>query len=60
MTDRVFLDMTPTWSAVLPILILSIREGNAKGREIAIKELTRMAEAADAFNAQQNKDEVAE
>lgn len=63
-TERVFLDMTPTWAQILPILILSIREGNAQGREVAIKELARMADAADAYNAQvraqQSADEVAE
>jgi hypothetical protein len=42
---------TPTWSAVLPMLLLGIREGNEAGRKIAAEELARMAAAADAWNA---------
>jgi len=45
------IDMTPTWRGILPYLILGIENGTAEGRKIAIEELQRMADAADAFNA---------
>lgn len=45
------IDMTPTWRGILPYLILSVENGNAEGRKIAIEELQRMADAADAYNA---------
>jgi len=44
------IDMTPTWRAILPYLLLGIENGNAEGRKIAIEELQRMADAADAYN----------
>lgn len=42
------IDLTPTWTGVLPILIAGIENGTAEGRKIAIDELSRMARAADA------------
>jgi len=45
------IDMTPTWRAILPYLLLGVENGNAEGRKIAIEELQRMADAADAYNA---------
>lgn len=45
------IDMTPTWAAILPVLILGLTDGNAEGRAIAQKELVRMAQAADQWNA---------
>lgn len=45
------IDATPTWAAILPILILGIESGNETGRATAKAELLRMAEAADKFNA---------
>lgn len=45
------IDLTPTWSAVLPILLAAIESGNEEGRRIAKLELSRMAQAADQFNA---------
>lgn len=38
--------ITPTWQSILPLLIMGIREGNS----IALEELERMAQAADAYN----------
>ena len=43
------IDITPTWTNVLPILIAGIEAGNEQGRAAAIKELSRMAQAADAY-----------
>lgn len=44
------IDLTPTWRAILPILILALTDGTETGRKIAREELARMADAADAYN----------
>jgi len=43
--------LTPTWSAVLPILILAMTNGTDEGRKMATEELKNMAKAADAYNS---------
>jgi len=45
------IDLTPTWSAVLPILILALTNGTDEGRKMATEELKNMAKAADAYNS---------
>lgn len=47
------IDITPTWSAILPVLISLIEDGSDKGRANAKEELQRMAELADAYVAQE-------
>ena len=42
-----YIDMTPTWQQILPTLLLLLRNGDAKGKEEAVKELKRMARVAD-------------
>lgn len=37
-----------TWGQCLPILLLAYAEGSPEGRRVALEELTRMAQAADA------------
>lgn len=44
-------DITPTWNGVLPVLLAGYCEGTSKGRQIAEKELRRMARAADQATA---------
>ena len=46
------INLTPTWSNVLPLLIEGIQEGNYK---IAKKELERMAAVADKYVEQMKK-----
>lgn len=46
------IDVTPTWAGILPILILGLTEGTEAGQRQAKEELMRMAQAADAYNAQ--------
>lgn len=48
------IDFTPTWDAILPVLIALIERGDAKGKQIATDELRRMAALADRFVASQN------
>jgi hypothetical protein len=57
-----YIDITPTWSAVLPVLLFGLDAGTPEGRKIAREELARMARAADAYNASlpKNDDDVAE
>jgi len=43
------IDITPTWSAILPLLIIAIENGNDEGKRAARTELKRMAELADAY-----------
>ena len=41
------IDITPTWSGILPVLLLLLESGSAKGRADARDELARMAKLAD-------------
>jgi len=47
------IDLTPTWAAVLPLLIAGLENGTATGRKIAREELQRMAAMADKYVAAQ-------
>lgn len=51
-----YIDVTPTWSAIVPVIILGLTHGTAEGRRAAAEELARMARAADAYNASLPKD----
>ena len=42
-------DLTPTWQGILPALLDLVRSDNYKTREIAERELRRMAGLADGF-----------
>lgn len=46
------IDFTPTWQAVLPIMIAAIENGTFEGRKLAIAELNRMASLADRYVAE--------
>ena len=48
------IDITPTWKGILPALLLAYVNGNAEGRAIALGELQRMADIADAAVAREN------
>lgn len=43
------IDITPTWSSLVPALVALIENSNHKGRQVAMDELKRMAELADAY-----------
>lgn len=49
------IDATPTWRAILPIILTALEIGTPEGKRIAKEELERMADAADAYNAQVDK-----
>jgi hypothetical protein len=44
-------DLTPTWTAVVPILAMALESGTEEGRKAARAELKEMARAADRWNA---------
>lgn len=46
-------NITPTWKGVLPVLMAVLEHGTDEGKRQAREELTRMAEAADQYNALQ-------
>jgi len=43
-------DITPTWTGVLPVLLAALQDGTPKGKAMAIDELRNMALAADEWN----------
>lgn len=46
-----FIDATPRWQDVLPIILMGLSSGNKRSVQIAEEELLRMAKAADEWNA---------
>lgn len=50
MSEGKFIDVTPTWRAVLPLLIeAAVRGTTSEARANAMMELQRMADMADAM-----------
>ena len=49
------IDITPSWSSLLPYLVAMIKDGNQKAYTSAMENLQRMAYAAD-LTVQQVKD----
>jgi hypothetical protein len=45
------IDITPTWAAVMPILLAALEDGTDEGKRIARAELTRLAGVVDGMNA---------
>lgn len=43
------IDATPSWSAILPLLLLTLESGLSEGRRNAREELKRMADLADRY-----------
>jgi mannitol-1-phosphate/altronate dehydrogenase len=50
-----FLDLTPTWQGILPVMVLALTNGTPTGQRAAQEELARMADAADKWNAHAGK-----
>jgi hypothetical protein len=42
------IDFTPKWRSILPMLLVTLRDGTPEGQRMATEELERMADAADA------------
>lgn len=45
------IDLTPTWSAIVPMLVMGLESGSSVARQAAMTELERMAKLADAYVA---------
>ena len=52
-----YIDMTPKWAAIMPILIMAIEE-HTTGYSDAVGELKRLARIADQYNEVSKKLEV--
>lgn len=53
------IDMTPKWEGLIPVLIeLLQKPAGHEGRIIAEQEITRMAQAADAYIASQKAQKI--
>jgi len=48
---KLTIDCTPTWEGILNWYLAVLEDGNREGKSIAKKELLRMAQAADSYNA---------
>lgn len=42
-----YIDCTPTWSGILPVLMTALRDATPEGQRMASEELRRMARLAD-------------
>ena len=49
------IDITPTWTALMPALIAALTNGTKEGREIARAELMRLAGEVDKLNSRGSK-----
>lgn len=50
------IDLTPSWSGILPTLLAAVTDGTPEGQSIARQELARMAEIADRYVALSKSD----
>lgn len=45
-------NITPTWSAIVPVLIAVLEDGTPEGKKMAKEEIQRMAMLLDLINAE--------
>lgn len=56
MTRRKTIDLTPTWAAILPTILVVLENATTEDAKESMRlELRRMAEAADRWNAYSRK-----
>lgn len=53
------IELPVTWQGTLPLILLVLTNGDEEGRKMAREELTRMAQLADLYAAQQQKEVTA-
>lgn len=46
-----YIDLTPTYRGVLPVLLAALEHATPEGRTAAVAELYRIADVADLYNA---------
>lgn len=44
-----YIDVTPTWSGILPIILTALRDATPEGQRMAGEEIRRMAKLADEY-----------
>lgn len=49
--ETIFIDCTPTWEGILPLLIEGLKNKNRQVYENSMEELKRMARLADKHNS---------
>lgn len=49
------IDITPTWEAVMPLMIATLESGTEQAKEGIVKELYKLARFADAVNTANKK-----
>lgn len=52
-------NVTPTWRAIMPLLLAAIQDGTPVGRRAATEELYRLASLVDEMNAESAKEHEA-
>ena len=45
-----YIDLTPTWEGIVPILLQILEYGDEKGKDFPIGEIKRMAKIADKYS----------
>lgn len=45
------IDLAPSWQGILPALLAGLELGSDEGKRLAMQQLEKMAQAADAYNA---------
>ncbi len=45
------IDLTPTWTAIMPVLIAALQDGTTTGQQLARDELMRATRILDNMNA---------
>jgi hypothetical protein len=53
------IELTVTWQGLLPIILAVLQNGDFEGRKMAREELTRMAQLADLYMAEKQKEVTA-
>jgi hypothetical protein len=52
--EVIYIEATPTWEGVMPILFAALESGTDEGKRIAREELMKLARKVDSINAAKN------
>ena len=56
-TEPKFINITPTWESVMPMLFMVLENGTTEGKREAQEELMRLARMVDTLNAKARGDQ---
>lgn len=54
--EVIYIDATPTWEGVMPILFAALESGTDEGKRIAREELMKLARQVDSINTVKKSD----